>query len=73
MVQKQNNEQKNIFEKKKDIEQLYRRLVEFTGDAVYVYTYTEGEIVFANKGFVKVLDLDCPPEEIMGKKLKDIL
>ncbi|MFH1753038.1 MAG: ATP-binding protein [Candidatus Omnitrophota bacterium] len=52
---------------------LYNRLVEFSGDAIYRYTFDGGKILFANAGFVKVLDLDCLPEELTGKLLKDVL
>lgn len=52
---------------------LYKRLVEFTGDAVYRYTYDDGRIVFANKGFVELCELDCDPAELFGRRLKDLM
>ncbi|MBD3245506.1 MAG: PAS domain S-box protein [Candidatus Omnitrophica bacterium] len=52
---------------------LYKRLVEFTGDAVYVYTYDEGELLFANQGFIDLLELDGAPKDVRGKKLDQLL
>ena len=52
---------------------LYQRLVDFTGDAVYRYTYSEGRILFANQGLVDILDLKCSSKDLIGKFLKDIL
>ncbi|MDD5218611.1 MAG: PAS domain S-box protein, partial [Candidatus Omnitrophica bacterium] len=52
---------------------VYTRLVEFTGDGIYSYTYKEGALLYANQGFVQILGLDCAPEELKGKFLKDLL
>lgn len=52
---------------------LYERLLKFTRDAVYQYTVEEGRIILANQGLVDVLELDCPPEELVGKHLRDLL
>jgi len=62
-----------ILNKPEDLRRLYARLLEFAGDAVYRYTFDEGRILFANKGLVDVLGLDCKPEELEGKLLKDVL
>jgi PAS domain S-box-containing protein len=52
---------------------LVNRLMTFTGDGVYRYTFEDGRILFANAGLVRILDLDCAPEELAGKLLKDAL
>jgi len=56
-----------------DIIELYQRLLQFTEDGVYRYTFEEGKIIYANHGLVKILDLDYSPEDIIGKHLKDLL
>ena len=52
--------------------ELYKRLVEFAGDAVFKHTFDRGEILFANRGFVDLLSLDCAPGQLKGKLLKDL-
>jgi PAS domain S-box-containing protein len=49
------------------------RLVEFTGDGVYRYRYKDGKILFANQGLINILELNCSPDEIIGKKIDDLL
>lgn len=51
---------------------LVDRLVEFTGDAVYRYSYDEGVIVYANQGFVDLLELDSEPSQVVGKTLDQV-
>ncbi|HBL18857.1 MAG: hypothetical protein A2X36_01370 [Elusimicrobia bacterium GWA2_69_24] len=53
--------------------ELFARLMDFTQDAVYRYTFAEGRILFASSGLVRILDLDCSPEELVGRKLQDLL
>jgi PAS domain S-box-containing protein len=55
------------------MQDLYRRLMEFTGDGVYRYTFDDGRILLANKGYVRILDLDCTPEELTGKYIRDMI
>lgn len=55
------------------MDSIYRRLLEFTGDGVYRYTFDDGQVLLANQGLVDILALDCRPEEIVGKYLKDLL
>jgi PAS domain S-box-containing protein len=55
------------------MQDLYRRLMEFTRDGVYRYTFDEGKILLANQGLVNILDLDCKPEDLVGTYLKDAL
>lgn len=52
---------------------MYRRLLEFTRDAVYRYRYEDGTILMANQGFVDILDMDGKPEDLVGRKLRDVL
>lgn len=55
------------------MQDLYKRLLEFTHDAIYRYTLDQGEIIEANQGLVDVLDLDCRPGDLVGKRLRDVL
>ncbi len=55
------------------IQDLYRRLMEFTGDGVYRYTFDDGRILLANEGYVSILGLDCTPEELTGKYIRDMI
>jgi len=53
--------------------EIYRRLMDFTGDGIYRYTFEDGKILFANPGFLKILDLPGKPEDLIGKYMKDVL
>ena len=53
--------------------ELYRRLAESSNDAVFRCTFEEGRILMANKGFVKMLDLDLAPSSLEVKLLKDLI
>ena len=53
--------------------ELERRLLEFTGDGVHCYTFAEGRILMANRGLVRILGMDCPPETLVGKRLDEIM
>ncbi|MDD5628312.1 MAG: PAS domain S-box protein [Elusimicrobia bacterium] len=64
---------KALSEEKSQELQLFSRLLDFTRDGVYRYTFEEGRILFANSGFVRILDLDFPPGQVAGKLLKDLL
>lgn len=55
------------------MDELYRKLSEFTADGVHCYTVDEGRILAANRGLVRILDMDCPPEAIIGKTLDEAL
>lgn len=55
------------------MEPLYKRLIEFTREGVYRYTFEDGIILTANKGLVEILDLDCEPRDIEGKLLRDVM
>jgi len=55
------------------MENLYKRLLEFTRDSVHRYTFADGTIQMANQGFVDFLDLDCKPEEVVGKRVGDLI
>jgi PAS domain S-box-containing protein len=52
---------------------LYNRMIELTGYGIYRYSFDKGRILFANKGFVKIIDLNYAPEKIVGKLLKDLI
>ncbi len=53
--------------------ELLRRLVEFTGDGVYRYRFDDGVILLANRGFLQILELDGDPESVVGKRLSEVL
>ncbi|MDQ7821608.1 MAG: ATP-binding protein [Candidatus Eremiobacteraeota bacterium] len=55
------------------MDEMYKRLLKFTRDGVYRYTIREGRILFANRGFIAILDLPYTPEEITGKLLREVL
>jgi two-component system, NtrC family, sensor kinase len=55
------------------LNELYRRLLEFTHDGVYRYTLDEGVVLFANQGLVDILDLDDGPARVVGRPLRDLL
>ena len=55
------------------MEQLYRRLLEFTGDGVHRYAFEDGRILFANRGLIRLLDLHCEPEALIGKRLDEVI
>jgi PAS domain S-box-containing protein len=55
------------------MQELLIRLLAFTGDGVYRYSLEEGKLLEANQGLVDILQLDCKPEQLVGKRLKDIL
>jgi PAS domain S-box-containing protein len=52
---------------------IYLRLLESTQDGVYRYGWDDGIVQFANAGFVRILDLDLAPEEVVGRPLRDLL
>lgn len=47
--------------------------MDFTQSGVCRYTLRDGKILLANKGFVDILDLDCKPDELIGRPLKDVM
>ena len=55
------------------MQNLHQRLLTFTGDGIYRYTFDESRILLANQGLVRILDLECKPEELVGKRLDDVL
>lgn len=59
--------------KQKAVADLYRRVLEFTGNGVYRYTFRTGRILTANQGFADILNLDCRAEDLPGRHLKDVL
>ncbi|MCX6996292.1 MAG: PAS domain S-box protein [Kiritimatiellaeota bacterium] len=55
------------------MEQLLKRMLQFTGDGVYRYTCDDGKILMANEGLVKLLDLEGRPEDLVGRRLHDLI
>jgi two-component system cell cycle sensor histidine kinase/response regulator CckA len=52
---------------------LIKRLLAFTGDGVYRYTFDEGVILLANQGLVHILDLEETPEQLVGRRMGDLM
>lgn len=59
--------------KEKIMDSLYRRLLKFTKDGIYRYTFDDGKIIFANQGIVDIFELDMAPEELTGKLLSEVM
>ncbi|MDP7422945.1 MAG: PAS domain S-box protein, partial [bacterium] len=55
------------------MEDLYRRLLEFSQAGIYQYSFETGKIIFANQGLVDILGLNCAPEDLEGDYLKNLL
>jgi PAS domain S-box-containing protein len=55
------------------MQNVYGKLLEFTRDGVYRYTFEDGTILMANQGFVNILDLGCRPQEVIGRRLGDVM
>ena len=55
------------------VEDLYKRLLDFSRAGVYRYSFDSGKILFANRGLVEILDLDCEPEDLLGRPLRTLL
>jgi PAS domain S-box-containing protein len=55
------------------LQELYRRLLQFTNDGVYRYTFEDGRLLMANIGLIHILELNCEPEAIIGRYLKDLM
>ncbi len=51
----------------------YAKLLDFTRDGVYRYGFEDGVIQVANRGLVRILDLEVPPETLHGKRLSDLM
>lgn len=55
------------------MDNLYRRLLKFTKDGIYRYTFDDGRIIFANQGIVDIFELDMTPEDLIGKRLSEVM
>ena len=55
------------------MDNLIQHLLQFTGDGVYRYTWDGGQILLANAGLVNILEFDGTPEELIGKRLRDLM
>jgi PAS domain S-box-containing protein/putative nucleotidyltransferase with HDIG domain len=63
---------KNLNNKLKSLE-IYKRIINFTKDGVFSYTFNQGKIIFANQALVDILDLECDPRDLIGKKVDEII
>ena len=55
------------------MDKLFQRLLAFTHDGVFRYTFDDGRILMANQGMVDILDLSCRPEDLIGRPLREFL
>lgn len=49
------------------------RLARLTGEGSYRYSFPDGRILSANRELTRILDLDCPPEALIGKPVGDLV
>jgi PAS domain S-box-containing protein len=54
------------------MEKLSERLMEVTGDGVLRATFDDDILLFANRGYLSILGLDCTPEEAIGRPLREL-
>ncbi len=52
---------------------IYQRLLDFTEDAVLRYDWEDGTVRFANRGFVRLWDLDLAPEQAVGLPIRELM
>jgi len=50
----------------------YKRMLDYSGDGIYKYDLN-GKILSLNKGMLRILDLNCEPEDLIGKEIKDAM
>jgi PAS domain S-box-containing protein len=55
------------------MDDLYSRLLKFTKDGIYRYTFDDGVIIFANQGIADILECGMTPEELVGKRLSEVM
>lgn len=49
------------------------RFLRFTQDGLYRYRFEDGVVLLANRGFLQILDLDIPPESVVGRRLSELM
>ncbi|MCF7888791.1 MAG: PAS domain-containing protein, partial [Victivallales bacterium] len=64
---------KNIQElKESELEgKQYKRMLDYTEDGIFSYKLKDGQILNANRGFIKIFDLNCDPEDLAGKNINE--
>jgi diguanylate cyclase (GGDEF)-like protein/PAS domain S-box-containing protein len=55
------------------MEPTYKKLIDFASDGIFRYTFPGDIVLFANKGALNIIDLDCQPSEIEGKRLDELI
>lgn len=53
--------------------ELYWRLLKFTGDGVYRYRFDTGEILMANDGFARIVGHTGTAEDLVGRRMRDVI
>jgi PAS domain S-box-containing protein len=51
----------------------FQRLIDHIDVGYYKYRSRDGVILAANKGFLKILELDMSPEDVIGRSLNELL
>jgi PAS domain S-box-containing protein len=52
---------------------LLERLLNFTQDGLYCYRFDDGVVLKANRGLVGILDLDMPPDALVGRQMSELI
>ncbi len=55
------------------MQDLLQRIIGFTGDGIYRCRFDDGMILLANRGLVRILDLDMEPHELVGHRIHDLM
>ncbi|MFO8053504.1 MAG: PAS domain S-box protein [Candidatus Omnitrophota bacterium] len=53
--------------------EIYKRIINFTKDGVFSYTFDQGRILFANQALVDILGLESSSKDLVGKKVDEII
>ncbi|MCX6357784.1 MAG: PAS domain S-box protein [Candidatus Aureabacteria bacterium] len=53
--------------------EFYRRLIEYISDGLCVSTRGDGKILYANQAFLDILDIECDPPALVGRRLDEFI
>ena len=59
--------------RRRDAQSTLQKLVDHTNIGYYKYRARDGVVIAANRGFVKILDLDVGPRDVIGRSLSELL
>jgi PAS domain S-box-containing protein len=55
------------------LESALQRLIDHTNVGYYRYRVRDGVVISANKGFVRILDLDVGPADVVGRSMSELI